>query len=182
MDRQTDENLGADAKASALFAGSERPDPPVFQVDLRPHRSLPRRGFVLIIALTAIMFSLPLLPALGSLALWGLLPYLLLALGGLWYFIERSYKDRSVLEKLRLWPDLITVQRLNPRTPDQSWAANPYWVTLHLHKNRPVENYLTLKGNGREIELGAFLSPDERLDLHRTLGQALGKISALQTS
>jgi uncharacterized membrane protein len=37
----------------------------------------------------------------------------------------------------------------------------------------PVPQYLTLKGGGREVELGAFLSEDERRtlkdDLHRRL-------------
>ena len=38
-----------------------------------------------------------------------------------------------------------------------------------------VEKYLTLEGNGREIELGAFLSPWERETLHAEIG-ALGRL------
>jgi uncharacterized membrane protein len=32
-----------------------------------------------------------------------------------------------------------------------------------------VPNYLTLKGEGREVELGAFLSEEERVALHAAL-------------
>ncbi|MEM8820806.1 MAG: DUF2244 domain-containing protein [Pseudomonadota bacterium] len=41
-----------------------------------------------------------------------------------------------------------------------------------LEQGRP-ENYLTLKGGGREIELGAFLSPEERLSLAERLEDAI---------
>jgi uncharacterized membrane protein len=37
----------------------------------------------------------------------------------------------------------------------------------------PVEHYLTLKGAGREVEIGAFLSEDERKALHGELADAI---------
>jgi uncharacterized membrane protein len=43
-----------------------------------------------------------------------------------------------------------------------------------LAEGGPVENYVTMRGNGRTVEIGAFLSPDERLDLYRELMQLLG--------
>ena len=33
----------------------------------------------------------------------------------------------------------------------------------------PVPNYVTLSGNGREVEIGAFLSEDERVELFSEL-------------
>jgi uncharacterized membrane protein len=36
-----------------------------------------------------------------------------------------------------------------------------------------VPNYLTLSGGGREVELGAFLTPVERVELKDTLESAL---------
>jgi uncharacterized membrane protein len=39
-----------------------------------------------------------------------------------------------------------------------------------------VPQYLTLRGNGREVELGAFLSEDERVSLREELRKALTKI------
>jgi uncharacterized membrane protein len=37
----------------------------------------------------------------------------------------------------------------------------------------PVPSYLTLRGAGREVELGAFLTQDERVTLERDLRSAL---------
>jgi uncharacterized membrane protein len=159
----------AGADASAFFASTDRPDEPIYEITLRPHQSLPIKGFVWVIGITATLMTLPLWPLLGSLAFLGLLPFLLLALGLLWYFIQRNYHDRSLHETLRLWPDLITIHRHNPREADQYWQANPYWVRLKLHKDHATENYLTLTGSDREVELGAFLTKEERQDLYDEL-------------
>jgi len=37
----------------------------------------------------------------------------------------------------------------------------------------PVENYLTLEGNQRTVELGGFLSPEERLTLKAAIDETL---------
>jgi uncharacterized membrane protein len=38
---------------------------------------------------------------------------------------------------------------------------------VHLHQTGgPVENYLTLRGGDREVEIGAFLDAKERLALY----------------
>ncbi len=58
----------------------------------------------------------------------------------------------------------------------QEWQANPHWVRLTLHPTAgPVPQYLTLTGNGREVELGAFLTEAERIALHTDLTQALAR-------
>ena len=84
----------------------------------------------------------------------------------LWFAIRRSCADGRLTEELRLWPDLITVVRREPRRTVRRWHANPFWVRLRLPEDGRIEKYLTLKGNGREIELGAFLSPWERETLY----------------
>lgn len=124
------------------------------------------------------MLAIPLIPLIGTPVALALLPFLLGALGLLWYFIRRNYKDGQLTEELRLWPDHISVVRHEPRGAVKDWHANPYWVTAHLHKDARLENYITLKGNGREIELGAFLSPEERAELFDELTRALSKARA----
>ena len=52
----------------------------------------------------------------------------------------------------------------------QSWEANPYWVRVTRHvRGGPVPHYLTLSGGPREVEIGAFLTPEERLQLEGEL-------------
>jgi uncharacterized membrane protein len=126
-----------------------------------------------LIALLAAGLAMPLLPLAGTRAAWGMLPFLLAALLLLYWAIRRSHFDGRLTEELRLWPDLITVVRREPGGEIRRWHANPFWVRLRLREDARIEKYLTLEGNGREIELGAFLSPGERETLHRDLAAAL---------
>ena len=148
--------------------------PPLAVLHAWPYRSLPRRGFVFIIAMAFVATLIPVSAFIGTLALWWLLVPGLAALWALWWFLDRSYRDGEILEELSLWPDLIRLERNGPHGRHASWEANPYWVTLQLHKTGgPVKDYLTLKGAGREVELGAFLHEDERPRLRDELAAAL---------
>lgn len=147
---------------------------PVAELHLWPYRSLPRRDFVTFIAATAAMVLLPLLAVMGSPVLWGLLPFFVLAVGGIWYALQRNQRDGEILEELRIWPDRITLDHHHPRHGHHTWEANPYWVQLKLDpRHDRIKNYLTLKGSDREVELGAFLSEDERAVLYDEVDQAI---------
>lgn len=136
---------------------------------LWPHQSLPPRGFVLFIGVTVAMISLPLFALLGSVLLWALLPFLGLAVGGIWFAIHRNRQSARILEVLRLDGDTARLERTDA-TGRKSWECNRYWTRVTLHKEGgPVPNYVTLAGNGREVEIGAFLSEDERIALSTEL-------------
>ena len=48
---------------------------------------------------------------------------------------------------------------------------------MDIHNTR-LKNYLTLAGKGKYIELGAFLSPDERIELRDKIQNALAKANS----
>lgn len=133
------------------------------RLHLWPHRSLPKRGFVFFIAGTAAAIALPLISVLGTPVLWALLPFLALAVMGIWWALMRSYRDTEIIEDLVLASSHMELTRHGPHGRRHHWQANPYWVAVNLYKDKgPVPNYLTLKGDGREVELGAFLTAEER--------------------
>lgn len=150
---------------------------PEWDLRLWPHNALKARGFVAVIAGSAVVLALPLLAVLGHPVLWGLLPFAALALGGLWLALRRNWRDRSMIEEMHLSRRALRLRRLNPRGPVQEWQADPHWVSLHLTpQGGPVEDYLTLTGGGREVELGAFLTPEERRALHDDLSRLLTRL------
>ena len=154
----------------------QTPPPPGTRAALQawPHRSLPRVGFVWFIGGTAALLCVPLIPALGTPVLWGLLPFMLGALWLTWALLQRSYRDGEILEELTVTPDRLTLTRQNPRGPSQHWEENPHWVQVTLHRSGgPVPHYITLSGKGREVEIGAFLSEDERKALYTELDALL---------
>lgn len=167
-----DHTAGAGAAASAPDP-FRRADPPVMEFSLWPHRSLSVQGWRIFLGLLAAGLSVPLLFLIGSLAAWGMLPFLVAALLAVYWAMRRNFHDADLVEELRLWPDLITVERREPRGRVHRWHANPFWVQPRLLDGAHVEKYLTLKGGGREIELGAFLAPWERERLYEELCAAL---------
>ncbi|WP_386680899.1 DUF2244 domain-containing protein [Loktanella sp. R86503] len=149
-------------------------DAPDWTLSLWPYRSLLRRDFVLFMGATATIITLPLLTVLGTAVLWALLPFFAIMFTGLWYALNLSYTRGEVLEELRVTADTAQLTRHNPKGPRQDWQANRHWVSVHLHpKGGPVENYITLRGGDREVEIGAFLDAAERLALYDDLKRAL---------
>ncbi len=149
------------------------------RLHLWPHRSLSRRGFVIFIAITAVLIVLPLLSLIGQAALWVLLPFLGIAVAGIWFALMRSYRDTEIIEDLEITQDRVTLVRHGPRGKRQDWQANAHWVRLTLHPTAgPVPQYLTMKGEGREVELGSFLTETERLALCGEVTQLLRETAA----
>ena len=147
---------------------------PDWELSLWPYRSLLRKDFVLFIGATAALVALPLIAMLGTIILWGLLPFMALALSGIWYALHVSYKRGEILEELKVTADTAQLTRHNPNGQTQDWEANRYWVSVHLHpKGGPVDNYITLRGGDREVEIGSFLDVDERRALYDDLKRAL---------
>ena len=83
------------------------------KLDLWAHNSLPARGFVLFIAVTAGLFLLPLVAVLGSPVLWGILPFMLIALAAAWWAMERNRADRQMTEVLTITADNTSKVRRN---------------------------------------------------------------------
>lgn len=151
------------------------PDAPLAKLVLWPHQSMTGKGFVTFIAITAAMLSLPLIALLGSPITWVLLMFFLAAIWAIWFALMKNRQQLSLHEELAIWPDRMRLAHVQPRAKPLTWEANPYWVSTHLASKGPIENYLTLKGNGREVEIGAFLSPEERADLRAELDTALAR-------
>jgi len=152
------------------------PDKPA-ELRLWPHRSLPRGGLVAFIAITASLMALPLLANLGAPSLWVILGFALAALAAVWAALNRNLRDRQILETLTLTADRITLTHQRRNAPALTWQANPFWLRVTLYPtDGPVPHYLTLAAEGREVELGRFLTPEERQalasDLHSALATA----------
>ena len=149
-------------------------DEPKLSIRIWPNRSLPKVGFIILMIMVWFCMSVPMIAFIGSSIFWGLLPFFIITLSLLFFLLNKSYDDGNLIEELSIWSDLIIVNRVEPNKTIKSWEANPYWSSVNLYNNRgPVEDYLTLKGNGREIELGSFLSPSERKCLHSELKRVL---------
>nr|WP_227419669.1 DUF2244 domain-containing protein [Roseitranquillus sediminis] len=149
----------------------------MLRLHLWPHRSLSANGFVTFVGATAALLAVPLLPLIGTVLVWMLLPFLLGALALVWVALRVSAAQGRLTETLSLAPRRVELVRREVHGDERLWSADPAWVSVHLHRTGgPVENYLTLRGGAREVEIGAFLSAEERLALHSELESALIRI------
>lgn len=145
-------------------------------LELWPHNSLPKRGFVGFIMTTFILILLPLLVLSGTIVFWGLLPFLMITLWAVWTALQHSYNRNKIYECLSFGQQTLDLKRTNPKGDLQSWSCEGYWSRASIYtKGGPVPFYVTLNGNGREVEIGAFLSEDERKALYEELLIELNK-------
>ena len=60
------------------------------RMELRPYRSLPLKGFAIVIMLFFALITIPLAALVGTILLWGLLPFALMAIAALWWGLRRD--------------------------------------------------------------------------------------------
>ena len=155
------------------YQWTSAPDETPQRLHLWPHNSLPARGHEAFVLATFAMILIPIVTLLGSPLLWGLLPFALLAVWGMHTALRRNRQARQISEVLTLDADAAQLTRTEPSGAVREWGCNRYWTTITKYeKDGPIPHYVTLKGMGREVEIGAFLSEDERVALYDELLRA----------
>ena len=141
---------------------------------LWPHQSLPAKGFAGFILVTFFMILIPVIGLLGTTLLWGILPFALGAVAAIYYALTRNHTARLIEETLTITQDTAHLRHQSAKGEIKEWSCNRYWVKVIKHATGgPVPHYITLRGNGREVEIGAFLSEEERLELFDELERHL---------
>ena len=148
-------------------------------IELWPYNSLKPNGFVFFLSATFALIALPLFNVLGTKVFWGLFPFLFVTLMGIWFALRKSLSDRQIIEQLTLYKDELVLIRQDPNGEQKEWVCSPYWAKLRIYEREgPVTNYVTLSGNGREVELGSFLGEEERKDLFDDLNRLLNNLNS----
>jgi len=145
--------------------------PAIFDIELKPYRSLGPRGFAILIGVVA-------LGNLGAgVAFWLLGAWPVFAFCGLdvllvYLAFKYSYRQQRAREFIRLDDSALEVRRVDLRGREQVWRLQPYWLRIECDAEDESAN-LRLWSHGRALTLGAFLSPDERRHLAEGLREAL---------
>ena len=162
-----------------LDNSGDKNDPTFLRMRLVPNRSLDSYGTKLVFLVIACGFLLPIIPFIGSpigvtLTIFsGLTFYLFLTL------LQKNFQQGNTFEEILISKNKIIVIHQEKNKEQKAWEGNPYWTRVNLDLNNPkLKNYLTLAGKGRHIELGAFLSPGERIELRDKIQNALAKANS----
>ena len=153
-------------------AASPTAGPVFFERVLLPHRSLPPRGFnVLMLLLGAISFVVGV--AFVSLGAWPVCGFFGLDVALLYVAFRVNYRSARQHETLRLADADFTVERVSIRGERRVWRFQPFWLRVILEERPDESNRLLVASHGRSLVIGDFLPPPMRRELAETLGQAL---------
>tara|TARA_B100000886_G_scaffold233022_1_gene162779 strand:- start:127 stop:621 length:495 start_codon:yes stop_codon:yes gene_type:complete len=149
----------------------------LLELKLWPNRSLSNKGFTITMVITGVGLIIPIIPIMSNKVGLAILPFALLTFAFLFTSFIANYRYGNMYEELKISSNLIEIKRVNSDGSIKKWSANPYWIKVNLYeKDRRVKNYLTIKGNGREIELGSFLAPYERVEIKNKIDNVIRKI------
>jgi uncharacterized membrane protein len=151
--------------------------PAIFDLELRPNRSLPERRFRMMIAGVAAIFLLMGVRFL-LLGAWPILPFMLADVCLLWWAMRASYRSGRASEHLRLDDDGLELIRINPHGAARRTRLEPHWARIELERLGEDGNRLWISARGGRLLLGSFLSPRERADIARVIEDGLASYRA----
>lgn len=143
-----------------------------FRAILLPHRSLGRKGFIVLMGvISAVSFVTGL--AFYSIGAWPVLGFFGLDVFLIYGAFRLSYRAARIYETVELWPGELKLTRVLPSGNAQSWTFNPYWVRLELDEHETRASHMRLRSHGRVLTFGNFLSNDEKRGFVNELASAL---------
>ena len=148
--------------------------PPLFERVLLPHRSLPPRGFHVLMGLLALL-SLAVGITFVSLGAWPVCGFFGLDVGLLYLAFRLNYRAARQRETLRLDADNFTVERVGVRGDRRLWRFQPFWLRVVFEESADRSNRLLLASHGRSLAIGDFMPPPARRELAGSLAEALAR-------
>ncbi len=149
-------------------------EPAVFyDAVLQPHRSLPPRGFaVLMLALAAVSFGVSLAFVLNG--AWPVSPFFGIDVLLVYWAFRINYRHARMREELRLTEESLTFDRVSVYGERKRWQFQPSWLRF-IFEEQDDTNRLVLTSHGRSVVVGSFLGPSERRGVALGLKDALAR-------
>jgi uncharacterized membrane protein len=148
-------------------------DRPLFQAVLRPHRSLGRRGFIVLMAAVGCASALVTLPFFLTGA-YPIVGFMGLDVLGVYIAFRRSYAAARAREEVVMTPVELTVRKVSHYGRRAEWRFNPVWVRLQKVQHPEFGLMrLALIERGKSLDVGGFLGPRERERFAADFGAAL---------
>ena len=148
-------------------------EPVLFEAVSRPPRSLSARGMRWLCGLAGAGAAVPgvLFWVIGAWPILGFLGVEVTLVLGL-VALHRRWSAAAV-EVVRLTPGTLRVITANGRGGRQETAFEPYWTRVALVEETGGVARLRLEQRNRRVELGCYLSVEEKRDLAAALATAL---------
>jgi uncharacterized membrane protein len=145
-----------------------------FERVLLPHRSLPPRGFHILMLFLGIV---SMVAGIGFwlLGAWPICGFFGLDVALLYVAFRLSYRSARRREILRLAGDDFTVERIDIYGERRLWRFQPFWLRVVLEEHPDDSNRLLLVSHGRTLVIADFLGAPMRRELADALRTMLAR-------
>ena len=149
---------------------------PLFAAVIRPHRSLGRGGFRIVMTLCCLAMVAASVP-LVVLGFWPVGGFFGLDLIALYIAFRVNYRRAESFEEVVLTPLELLFRRVTHRGERREWRFNPLWTKLDRESDEDFGlQRLALVSRGERLVIAGDLSPPERESFAEALGKALADV------
>lgn len=150
-------------------------DPPPFRAVLTQHRSLPPRGFLLLMTLLGLV-SFVTGVAFAMIGAWPVLGFFGLDVAIVYLAFKLNYRAARAYEVVEVSRERLTLTRVDTDGRHRTVELNPYWARVVLKDWPDGRADLMIASHGREHVFGRVLGHDERREFACVLRHELAQM------
>lgn len=156
-------------------SAAEPEDRRLFVARLKPHRSLTRRSFYVLLMVfsgVSLVWSLPFV-LLGA---WPVAGFMGVDVALFYFAFRANFRAARAYEDVQVTPFELVIVKVNAKGERGEWRFNPCFVRLECeeHEEFGIQR-LALVSFGRSIEIAGFLGPREKAKFAESLNNALAE-------
>ena len=146
-----------------------------FDARLTPHRSLGNRGFLIVMIfigvvsfVAGIVFTL-----MGA---WPVFGFFGLDVAAIYLAFRWNYRAARAYETVQLSDTALKIRKVDAGGNETAYVSQPYWARVQYDKEAEEDVAIDITSHGRRLTVGAFLSPEERLQFGEALRFELDRL------
>lgn len=147
---------------------------PVFEAFIVPHRSLTRKGLVILVGVFSVL-TLAVALRFVLLGAWPVVLFSLFEIPLVVLLLMINVRRSRASELIMLDVQQLTVIRTDPGGGRKQVSLPAAWLRVDLQAGRGIPR-VVLSSHGRACEVGAFLHEPEKLSLFEALSHALYRV------
>lgn len=149
---------------------------PEFVAELFPHRSLSRKGFMIlmtVLCLTCLSSGVIFL-VIGA---WPVFIFLGLDVLIVWLAFKLNYRAARTREIISVSRDRLCVQQISPSGKIARHEFNPFWTRLVIDRHEVIGIIrMQLQNRSARLDIGSFLNPADRESFAAEFSNALARV------
>jgi uncharacterized membrane protein len=148
-------------------------DEPFFRALLKPHRSLGRTGFLVLMGAlgfgwlaTRIIFLVH-----GA---WPVFGFCGLDMLGIYIAFRLNYRAARAREEVTLSRTLLDIRKIAPSGRSEAHSFNPFWTRFSISRHSEIGiTRMAVTSRNETVAIGSFLNPDDRESFATAFQRAL---------